>query len=171
MRWDGVRALGAVEGGRLVLTGEDGEEITASFPELRELAEALAPTECLLDGEVVAFSSGQLDPDLLKRRSGETDAARARRLADRLPVTYLVSDLLYVDGSLLLDDGYADRRTRLDALEIAGDRWQVPPYFPGKGTAARKTSRDQGLPGVVAKRLKSVYGPGKRTKDWLIVAN
>ncbi len=171
MRWDGVRALGAVAGGRLVLTGEDGEEITASFPELRVLAEALAPTECLLDGEIVAFSDGQLDPDLLKRRSAETDSARARRLADRLPVTYLGYDLLYLDGVSTVELTYSERREQLEALGIDGDRWQVPPYFSGKGSAARKTSRDQGLPGVVAKRLKSTYQPGKRTKDWLNIAN
>ena len=166
MLWNGVRALGAVEGGRLTLTIEGGPEITSSCPELRELAEELAPAECLLDGEIVAFSGGKLDPDLLKRRFGETDSARARRLADRLPVTYLIYDLLYLDGTVLLDESYADRRSRLEELGIGGDRWQVPPYFSGKGSAARQTSREQGLPGVVAKRLTSTYQPGKRSKDW-----
>lgn len=168
LRWDGVRALAGVAGGQLRLTGADAGVIRESFPELRPLAEALAPTECLLDGEVVAFGAdGRISPADLRRRAEISDAATARRLVARTPVLYVVFDLLWLDGRSTLDLPYADRRELLDALSLAGKHWQVPPFFAGGGTFARQTSREQGLPGVVAKRLDSVYRPGRRTKKWL----
>ncbi|MGH3731292.1 MAG: DNA polymerase ligase N-terminal domain-containing protein, partial [Micromonosporaceae bacterium] len=157
MRWDGVRALGYVSGGRLTLRDEHDAEITASYPELRGLADELAPAECVLDGEVVAFADGFVSREALASRSAVTDAARARRLVRRRPVSYLVYDLLYLDGRSTADRGYAERRRLLDQLDIDGERWQVPPYFPDDGTAVRQASRDQRLSGVVAKKLDSPY--------------
>ncbi|MQA27876.1 MAG: ATP-dependent DNA ligase [Micromonosporaceae bacterium] len=169
MRWDGLRAIAYVSGGRLVLRDDADADVTGRYPELRELAEALAPVEGVLDGEIVAFRGGSLSADALAARSEESDPVRARRRAGRNPVTYLVYDLLYVDGESLLGLDYAERRGRLDDLDIAGDRWQVPPSFPEDGEAAMAASQEQGLSGVVAKCLDSPYRPGKRTRDWLDV--
>lgn len=169
MRWDGVRAVGFVVGGRLRLADAGGAELTGRFPELRPLGEALAPTECVLDGEIVLFRDGRLDASGLADRAALTDAARSRRLGQRRPVTYLVNDLLYADGESTLDLPYAERRERLERLGIAGDAWQVPPYFPDDGKAALATSREQGLPGVVAKKLDSPYRPGETSRDWRAV--
>jgi bifunctional non-homologous end joining protein LigD len=53
-----------------------------------------------------------------------------------------------------------DRRQLLDTLDIAGPHWQVPPHFTGGGKFALDTAKEQGLPGVIAKRLDSAYGDG-----------
>jgi bifunctional non-homologous end joining protein LigD len=166
--WSGLRAMAQVSGGRLDLVDGDGTEVTDSYPELRALAERLAPTECLLDGVVVAFdASGRVDAELLRPRAAATGAAAIRRLATRTPVQYLVVDLLWLDGTPLVDVPYADRRERLAGLGLAGVHWQVPPHFVGGGQFALRTSREQGLPGVIAKRLDSPYRPGQRSRDWL----
>ena len=55
MKWDGMRALLRVEGGRVRLTSRSGDDITDRFPELRGLGEAMGTTEAVLDGEIVAF--------------------------------------------------------------------------------------------------------------------
>ena len=39
--------------------------------------------------------------------------------------------------------------------------------FPGAGTALLEAIREQGLEGVVAKKLQSTYVPGRRTRNWL----
>jgi len=39
--------------------------------------------------------------------------------------------------------------------------------FAGTGTALLAATREQGLEGVVAKRLQSTYLPGRRTRNWL----
>jgi bifunctional non-homologous end joining protein LigD len=97
-----------------------------------------------------------------------TDPGRARRLAQRRPVSYLLYDLLHLDGSATVALPYQERRDLLEGLDIAGDHWLVPPWFPD-GDAALQAALEQGLPGVVAKRLASPYQPGRRSHDWLTV--
>jgi bifunctional non-homologous end joining protein LigD len=174
--WAGVRTLSAVSGGRPVLTTADGDDVTAAFPELRAMAESLAPTECLLDGVLVAFDgAGRISRDALRRREEAARAMtrataagdrRARRRTDRTPVQYLAFDLLWLDGLDTTDEPYERRRDLLAGLDLAGAHWQTPPHFPGAGREVRQASAEQGMPGVVAKRLDSPYRPGRRTRDW-----
>ena len=136
------------------------------------MGDTLAPTEVVLDGEVVTFSGTVPDAGPLARRAAATDGAAARRLAARHPAHYLVYDLVWLEGRSTVEAlGYAERRQLLESLAVAGDHWQTPPYFPGGGEFALEASRAQGLPGIVAKRLDSPYLPGRRSRRWLSVRN
>jgi bifunctional non-homologous end joining protein LigD len=171
MDWPGRRAVAFVSGGRLRLQDARDRELTRQFPELRALAENLAPIECVLDGALVAFDgAGRVGADALAPRLAAPDGDAARRLAARTPVQYLVFDLLWLDGQSTVDIPYGDRRALLDALALAGPNWQTPPHFTGGGRQALDTARAQGLPGVVAKRLRSPYVPGGPSPDWRTVA-
>jgi bifunctional non-homologous end joining protein LigD len=168
LSWDGVRGLAAVDGGRLRLTAADEADITGSYPELRAMGETLAPTECLLDGVVVAFDDdGRVSRAALDARLRAPGTATGRRSAARTPVQYLVFDLLWLDGVSTVELPYSARRELLDGLGLAGKHWQTPPFFTGGGEFALQTARDQGLPGAVAKRLDAPYTPGRRTRQWL----
>jgi bifunctional non-homologous end joining protein LigD len=92
-------------------------------------------------------------------------------MAAAAPVSYLVFDLLALDGENLLGLPYTERRERLDALGLASDRWVTTPWFRGNGEQVQAASRENGLEGVVAKRLDSVYRPGGRGPDWRKVKN
>src|SRR5919202_1138369 len=50
VKWDGVRAIGFAEGGRLRLASRLGRDITPRYPELRELGRAVGAREAVLDG-------------------------------------------------------------------------------------------------------------------------
>jgi bifunctional non-homologous end joining protein LigD len=173
LKWDGLRAVGYVSGGRLELKSDEDRDITASFPELRALAEMLAPIECVLDGQIVAFDpDGRMSQEALRSRLGATaDTAAGRRLASRVPVHYLVFDLLWLDGKSTMELPYEQRRELLAGLNVAGTYWQAPPHFPGGGAYALETSSAQGLSGVIAKRLDSLYLPGRRSRQWLRIRN
>ncbi|SHF67338.1 non-homologous end-joining DNA ligase [Streptoalloteichus hindustanus] len=170
-KWDGARALVRVEGGRVTITSRLGNDVTRSYPELRALGESLGATQVVLDGEIVAFAGGRPSFSALQRRMHVTGEAQARRLATAQPVTYLVFDLLHLDGRSCLELPYSQRRRLLEGLELAGPRWQTPPSFPGQGAAVLRASREQGLEGVVAKRLSSRYQPGRRSPDWIKIAH
>jgi bifunctional non-homologous end joining protein LigD len=146
MRWSGVRAVAYVSGGRLRLLAGDDKDVTGSHPQLRALAEELAPTEAVLDGVITT----------LRQQKKATEQ-------------YLVVDLLWLEGVSTTELPYAQRRELLDGLGLAGAHWQTPPYFPGGGSFALTASREQGLGGVIAKRLDSPYEPGKRTRRWLSI--
>jgi bifunctional non-homologous end joining protein LigD len=170
MRWAGQRAVAYLSGGRLRVLAEDDREVTASYPELRGLAEALASTEGVLDGVVAAFdNAGRISRDALRPRLAAADTAAARRLQARVPVQYLIVDLLWWDGMSTVDLEYSRRRDLLLDLDLSGPHWQTPPHFTGGGSHALAASRAQGLPGVVAKRLDAPYLPGRRTRKWLTV--
>ncbi|MFI5840184.1 DNA polymerase ligase N-terminal domain-containing protein [Catenuloplanes sp. NPDC051500] len=163
MEWDGARAIAAVEGGRLRLLDADGHDLTSAFGELRGLAESLAPTECVLDGVVVAFDrEGRVSRSALRSRI----EGGSRRRTGRIPVQLLVFDLLWLEGRSTEELGYADRRSLLADLDVSGEAWQTPPYFSGGGGFAVDAARAHELPAVIAKRLDAPYRPG----SWLRVS-
>src|SRR2546430_17279327 len=98
-------------------------------------------------------------------------SAQVRRLAKSTPVTYMIFDLLWLDGHSLMELPYVERRERLTALELAGERWQTPGHILGGGARVLKASAEQGLEGIVAKRLDSTYQPGRRSHAWLKIKN
>src|ERR671938_1440070 len=127
IKWDGVRAIGYAEGGRLRLASRRATNITARYPELRELGRALGTHEAVLDGEVVAFDdSGRPSFQRLQRRMHLTSEAQVRRLSQSDPVVYVVFDLLYLDGRSLMGLPYEERRARLLELNLQGRKWQTP---------------------------------------------
>ena len=167
-----MRALVRVAGGRITIKSRNDIDVTVSYPELRALGEQLGTTQVLLDGEIVSFDDeGRPSFRRLQQRMHVASAASARRLADSDPAVYLIFDLLHLDGRSLLGLPYTQRRELLDGLELAGASWQTPPVFEGNGTQAVRASQQQGLEGVVAKRLTSRYRPGRRSPDWVKVKN
>src|SRR5215472_3318502 len=173
MKWDGVRALAYCDGGRVRLVSRTGQDVTATYPELRGVGSALDRRQALLDGEVVALGeSGWPDFEALQPRMHVSSADAARFLAADYPVTYLAFDLLHLDGRPLLDVPYAQRRALLEGLALDGPYCQVPPSFTGEpGAGVQAVSRQHDLEGVVAKRLDSRYEQGKRSGSWRKVKN
>lgn len=161
MKWDGYRAIATVRGGAVTLTSRGGKDLTATFPELAALADAVAG-DAVLDGEIVALDPrGRPDFALLQRRAGGEGAD--------VPVKLLLFDALEAEGRSLLDEPYAARREVLEGLVTGGDVIDVPPVFDGAFDEAFATSRRLGLEGVVAKRTDSPYRPGRRTAAWVKV--
>jgi bifunctional non-homologous end joining protein LigD len=172
VKWDGVRAIGYAEGGRLRLASRRTTSITARYPELRELGRAVGAHEAVLDGEVVAFDEhGKPSFQRLQRRMHLTSESLVRRLSQSDPVVYVIFDLLYLDGHALMDLPYEERRARLLELDLNGPAWQTPNHHVGDGEALLAASRAQGLEGIVAKRLDCPYTPGRRASGWVKVKN
>ncbi|MFC4112513.1 DNA polymerase ligase N-terminal domain-containing protein [Nonomuraea zeae] len=130
-------------GGRRLLVPVEGGRTSAAreHPWLRELAESFGSRTAMLDGELVTLGGAEI---------------------------LVFYDLLYDDGHALTGEPYSVRRAALEALGLDGGHWQTAPSWPGEADAVRRAARDQGLPGVVAKRLDSVY-EGGRSKSWLFI--
>ncbi|MFE9184978.1 non-homologous end-joining DNA ligase [Micromonospora haikouensis] len=166
-KWDGVRALADIVGGRQHLYARSGVQITAAYPELITLAEQV--DDALLDGEVVLLDqAGQPSFTALAERMHVRDPAKAARLAASVPVTYLIFDLLRLRGADLTGRPWRERRDLLEGLGLGGARWAVPPVF-ADGPATYEAAGEHGLEGVMAKRTGSAYRPGVRSPDWVKV--
>jgi bifunctional non-homologous end joining protein LigD len=170
MKWDGVRAVTYAEPGRVRVLTRNDREVARTYPELERAGELLGSVPAVLDGEIVALDrEGRPDFGLLQQRMHVTDPVQVRTLVERVPLAYLVFDLLHLDGRDLLDLPYEARRGLLEQLELDGNGFAVPPVFAGDAAAALSTSRQRGLEGIVAKRRDSRYEAGRRSRHWVKV--
>jgi len=170
VKWDGVRSVAYVEGGRVRFESRKGDPITGRYPELRALGEALGTTSAVLDGEIVAFKDDRPSFEQLQRRMHVGSESTARRLSREVPVVYIIFDLIWLDGHWTVDLEYEERRRLLDQLALDGTSWQTPANYRD-GPALCDATREAGLEGVLAKRLDSPYHPGSRSRAWLKVKN
>jgi bifunctional non-homologous end joining protein LigD len=172
IKWDGVRAIAYSKPGELRFQSRNLNDITDQYPELSQLNRALSSHSAILDGEIVAFDDEQRPSfAALAKRMHVASRAQARRLASGTPVTYMIFDLLWLDGHSLMDLPYLERRGRLAALALSGARFQTPEHLTGGGEEVLAASAAQGLEGIVAKRLDSTYQPGLRSSNWVKVKN
>jgi bifunctional non-homologous end joining protein LigD len=171
IKWDGVRTILFVEGGRARAQSRNDLDVTASFPELAAIGEFLGMTTCVIDGEVVALGDdGRPSFSRLQQRMHVANQREARRRASSDPVTFVAFDLLYVDGRSLLAETYDERRARLESLRLSGPDFTTTESFrdvAGRDILAAVTAN--GLEGVVAKRRESSYQPGRRSSEWIKV--
>lgn len=172
IKWDGVRAIAYCDPGRIRLYSRNERQITEQYPEVSGLSRQIGSRRVVLDGELVAFDdAGRPSFQRLQPRMHVTSEAEIRRRRQQIPVTYVIFDVLYLDGRSLLDEPYEERRRRLQELGLHGPHWQVPEHHRGEGTALLRAAGERGLEGVIAKRLDSRYQPGRRTRTWLKVKN
>ena len=170
IKWDGMRLLAEVADGRLKLLSRNENDVTTSFPELSSLAGPGMPGDMLLDGEVVALDDGIPSFSALAERMHVVDARKAARLAAARPVTFMVFDVLRLYGVDLTRRPLTERRATLERIGLTSPSCQVPPIYDD-GDALQAATIEQGLEGVVSKRLSSRYSPGRRSSDWLKFAH
>jgi bifunctional non-homologous end joining protein LigD len=172
MKWDGIRAIATVSDGRVRLATRNGNDVTATYPELQALAPLIAGAghtgDVVLDGEIVALGkSGSPDFGRLQGRMGLTRPQDVEPAARAIPVDYMIFDMLEADGRSLAGEPYSARRTALEDIVPDATRIHVPPAFDGDLDAAVASSKELGLEGVVAKKRDSTYAFGKRSRAWI----
>lgn len=160
-KWDGVRCIAEWNGHRLSLTSRTGREMADTYPELG----APAPTPAVLDGEIVALDAdGRPSFQLLQSRLnlGGVRTSEAAKLA---PIVVFVFDLLEINGVSMEQSPLAQRRARLEGLELSPP-WHRTDGLVEDGEAFWEVVGAQGLEGLVAKRLDSPYRQGVRSAEW-----
>ena len=167
LKWDGIRALAAVEAVGWRLWGRERADYTDRYPELNVLGRLPAGT--LVDGELVTFDAeGRPDFARLLRRHGLTGQWKIGLARRSCQVHYVLFDLLYHRGRCLLREPLARRREVLDEacrrLEVAEVLFSEAVVGQGKALYAAALAR--GHEGVVAKHLASVYRPGRHGAAW-----
>ncbi|MGH8926791.1 MAG: non-homologous end-joining DNA ligase [Acidimicrobiia bacterium] len=167
-KWDGIRAI-AICNQSTVLMSRNDNDITAGYPELVRLHEQLVAFEGMLDGEIVAFEEGKPSFQKLQSRMHVRDKAQLERAVQTAPVTFMVFDLLYLDGRDLTELPLTERRRLLEESVVPSERVQVSPSVIGEGVVLFEAAATQELEGIVAKRLSSRYELGSRSRSWLKV--
>jgi bifunctional non-homologous end joining protein LigD len=159
LKWDGYRTIAFVDvlERDVRLQSSNQIDVTARWPELGMLWHSVNARSAILDGEAVVLDENNIPRfELLQRGDGA--------------VTYVVFDLLELDGMDATGLPYEQRRRLLREAVEDGDHWFVPEHHLD-GAALFEASRARGLEGVIAKRLDSPYTAGKRTNSWRKVKN
>lgn len=155
MKWDGYRALAALDGTDVRLLSRSGQDMTQTYPRVVDALAALDLSDTVLDGELVAFGRNGI-PSFHALQTGSA------------PVSYLAFDLLRLDGTDVTGAPYDARREALEKLGLDdGTTVRLPPAYEGTLTDAVAASRELGLEGIVAKRRDSIYRPGRRSQSWV----
>ena len=158
VKWDGYRTIAFVDGPILRLQSRGLLDVTAKYPELGGLPDAVNAPTAILDGELVCFGKdGRPSFEAIQRH--ETQAV------------YYAFDVLAVDGADAVGLAYEQRRELLDSLIEPAANWSVPAHRIGDGAALLAATAAQGLEGIMAKRLGSRYLVGRRSPEWRKVKN
>lgn len=165
-KWDGVRTIAICDTATRLIS-RNGKDVTEAYPELQSLHDRLVALEAIVDGEIVAMEKGRPSFQLLQQRMHVRDPRRVERLAKTTPVALMLFDLLYVDGRDVTGLALTDRRRLLEEALVPTERIQMSPLLEEQGVALFRAAGEQGLEGVVAKRLASRYEPGIRSRAWL----
>lgn len=164
-KWDGIRCIAFFDG-TLRLQSRRTQDITAAFPELVRSAPPLPAARWVVDGELVVMGADAA-PDFRAVQSRLLAGSRRVGEAARMrPAQLMVFDLLYYEGRSLLNEPLSLRRTILAEAWRAAPRMHLTPAVAGAGKAVFGAALQHGLEGMVGKRIRSPYRPGKRSRDW-----
>ncbi len=169
IKWDGIRAILFVEGGRVRAQSRNDLNVSSAFPELADVGKFLGITTCVLDGEIVALGDGGRPSFArLQHRMHVANQREARRRAASDPATFVAFDVLYLHGRSLLSASYDERRAMLESLHLSGETFITTDSFRDvSGQDILTAAVQNGLEGVVAKRRDSAYRAGRRHPDWV----
>jgi len=159
VKWDGIRSLVDTRGATRIWSRR-GRPIVSAYPEVAALG---FPPDVVLDGELVAFDRAGIPSFQRLQRRMNLSGRAAAEAVEQVPVTLVAFDLLW-DGGALLDHPIEQRRRRLAVLAPEGV--VVPEPIAATGVAFYAAAVERGLEGVVAKRARSAYQPGRRSADW-----
>ena len=121
LKWDGVRAIARCRPGRLELRTRNLNDVTPQYPEVRRLSRQLGARDAVLDGELVAFDeNGRPSFERLQQRIHQTAESVVRRRMKSHPVTFVIFDLLYLEGRDLMAEPYERRRELLGRAGAQG---------------------------------------------------
>jgi bifunctional non-homologous end joining protein LigD len=181
VKWDGVRAILFLHKtkGILKIVSRNGKTITHRYPEIIEAVKSSsAIINCkesiILDGEIVVLNKeGQPDFQSHQRRMNVDSIKDIEKLSHKMPATYYLFDILYIDGRNLQSLSFLERRKNLSnvIIQANNNRIRISDFVEEHGIDIFQRIKNINLEGIVAKKKYSKYIQGIRSADWLKIKN
>jgi bifunctional non-homologous end joining protein LigD len=167
IKWDGYRAVAFIENGKARLVSRNQNDLTARYPELKDLPQFIKANNAILDGEVVALDAeGRASFSLMQQRTGFRPGGRRSAANAAVPVLYYAFDLIYLDGEDWRRVPLEVRKRKLASILMNEDWLRYSDHYEQQGKALFEMARQKGLEGILAKKRHSCYEE-RRTREWL----
>ncbi|HIE23655.1 MAG TPA: ATP-dependent DNA ligase, partial [Candidatus Korarchaeota archaeon] len=165
---DGIRLQMHARDGKIRAFTRRLTDVTDSLPDVvAQFSEIFGDREIVADGEAIAISpEGRPLPFQFVSRRLRRKSEIARSI-QKIPLRLFLFDILHIDGKMLIDEPYSERRNLLESL--VDKEWLVPAKVCEKEAEVKdflQEALDKGHEGLIAKRLDSAYTPGVRGKNW-----
>lgn len=166
-KFDGIRAIAYISAGAVKILSRRGLDLTSRYPQLVASLEK-SKIDLVLDGEIVAFDKqGRTSFQLLQQTSGLRRGSQESRVKPDVPIRFYVFDILSLDGKKTIDKELLERKKLLKRFLFETNEVRRVDDLGADGNRAFAACLENGLEGVIAKRIDSLYCPGKRVKSWL----
>ena len=167
IKWDGIRSICFIDNETVRLQSRTGISCERQYPELSVIANQIAASQAVLDGEIAVLNEKGISTfALIQPRIANSDPNSIAHMARRTPVTLFVFDLLYLDGYDLRQVPLIERKRILQSILGPSPVLRYSEHFVNNGEAMLEAARENGLEGIVAKCATSAY-ESKRSRDWL----
>jgi len=167
VKWDGIRALIALDEGEIRIRSRNQHDITGKFPELLIPDQAFRATSALFDAEIVCLDdAGKPVFQNVIHRIQQTGKGAVERARARHPAVCYVFDCLYLDGRPIVNEPLVRRRAWMKDAVRRDTPYRVSEAVD-EGVELFRAAADMGLEGIMAKERNSTYKPGTRSSQWL----
>jgi len=166
VKWDGVRILAYSGKDTLKLFNRRQKERTREFPEIIESL-AYLPAGTVLDGEAISLGpDGRPSFFLALKRDQTRNAQMIAQLVKAHPVSYMVFDMLYLEGEGLVEKPLSERQRLLGEVVKESAAVHLVDSIAANGRALFEAVSREGMEGIVAKDARSRYLIGQKSPLW-----
>jgi bifunctional non-homologous end joining protein LigD len=185
--WTGVRGLAAVDAGGALLVDAEGDPVPGMSTIVEALSESLQADGVVLDGfltkQTAHAAAVIVWPDempsvgrlvgLRNNRAVDTvtlkeEALAARSFVSEEAVSFVATDLLWLDDTSLLDVPLLERRRLLESVIAESDIVRVGAFVRPPIDSWITSWRSMGFAGLTYKAANSRYLPGEPNPEWVI---
>ena len=166
VKWDGVRMIAYINNHNVKLINKRLNNRTKQYPELNILSRLIEGSNAIIDGDIMALLNGKPSFPTVMRRDGTTNEKNIALLQKKIPILYMVFDILFLNGQDLRNLPWHERADILSECLKPQDNIQIVENF-STGSNLFTAVKAQGLEGIVAKQKDSPYVSGKKHRYWL----
>ena len=167
VKWDGMRCILFADDTQIRLQNRRMNDVSVRYPEITALRKLIKAENAILDGELVVLSCGKPDFYKLQSRFHLQNQTKIDWFAAWMPVTFVVFDILYLNGESCLNVPLYRRKEMIEGIIEKSSRMIISRPFSVSGIKMFEEVCRRDLEGIVAKRCDSPYLIGKRSENWL----
>jgi DNA ligase-1 len=173
-KYDGERIQAHKNRDEVKLFSRRLTDVTNQFPVVAdEVSRRISAEKAVLDGEVVAYNFEEETYEPFQKLMQRRRKYNVKEFAEKIPVKYMLFDVLYVDGKSCMKKSYPQRRSKLEKIVknskriaianriVSGQLEEIDGFF--------QDCLERGLEGIVCKsnEADSCYQAGARGWLWI----